>query len=55
MWNFKNMKVLRNWEFFVVVGLPIILLPLLFFPDEDTFNGKPSTVCSIKTSEKPIS
>jgi len=44
MWKLKNLKVLRNWEFFVVVFLPILLLPLLFVPDEEIFNGRPSTV-----------
>lgn len=45
-----QIRVARNWEFFVVVGLPIILLPLLFIPDDDMIgegqSQRPSTVSS---------
>ncbi|CAL8118537.1 unnamed protein product [Orchesella dallaii] len=42
MIKFRNIFV--NWEFFLITILPVVLMPLLFIPDDDLLhNDRPST------------
>ncbi|ODM98494.1 Solute carrier family 13 member 3, partial [Orchesella cincta] len=40
----KLRNIFVNWEFFLIVFLPVVLMPLLFIPDDDLLhNDRPST------------
>ncbi|OXA59851.1 Sodium-dependent low-affinity dicarboxylate transporter 1 [Folsomia candida] len=43
-----QIRILRNWEFFVIIGLPLLLLPLLFIPDDEVIGVAPNTRPSTK-------
>lgn len=42
----EKWPIINNWKFFVLIGLPIVLIPILFIEDNDTVPEGDSTRAS---------